>query len=466
MNRRARRFKYNIGILAMFDNLTERLALSFKNIRGQGRLNENNIRESLREVKKSLIEADVAYPVVKAIVEKIRQEALGQKVMASLTPGQAFIKIVNDTLTQTMGEQLFELNLSTPPPAVILMAGLQGSGKTTTVAKLAHWLKEQKNKSVLVTSTDIHRPAAILQLENLAQSINVVFHPSDPSQTPIHIAQSAIQSARVKGIDVVIIDTAGRLHIDTVMMDEIQALHKATAPIETLFVLDSMMGQEAAKTAKAFDETIPLSGVILTKLDGDTRGGAALSVKFTLGKPIKFIGTGEKITALEPFYPDRIASRILGMGDVLSLVEEVQRHADQKSIQKLNQKLQKGKKFDLEDFLSQLQQMEKMGGMSQFLEKLPGGNPALLASAKNTLNEKLTTQMKAIIYSMTKKERHFPDIIQGSRKRRIAAGSGTQIQAVNRLLKQFNQMQKMMKRFSKPGSMNKLLQGLQNQYPR
>lgn len=450
----------------MFDNLTERLALSFKNIRGQGRLNENNIRESLREVKKSLIEADVAYPVVKAIVEKIRQEALGQKVMASLTPGQAFIKIVNDTLTQTMGEQLFELNLSTPPPAVILMAGLQGSGKTTTVAKLAHWLKEQKNKSVLVTSTDIHRPAAILQLENLAQSINVVFHPSDPSQTPIHIAQSAIQSARVKGIDVVIIDTAGRLHIDTVMMDEIQALHKATAPIETLFVLDSMMGQEAAKTAKAFDETIPLSGVILTKLDGDTRGGAALSVKFTLGKPIKFIGTGEKITALEPFYPDRIASRILGMGDVLSLVEEVQRHADQKSIQKLNQKLQKGKKFDLEDFLSQLQQMEKMGGMSQFLEKLPGGNPALLASAKNTLNEKLTTQMKAIIYSMTKKERHFPDIIQGSRKRRIAAGSGTQIQAVNRLLKQFNQMQKMMKRFSKPGSMNKLLQGLQNQYPR
>ncbi len=448
----------------MFDNLTKRLTQSFKNIRGQGRLSENNIRESLREVKKSLIEADVAYPVVKAIVEKIRQEALGQKVMTSLTPGQAFIKIVSNTLTQIMGEQLSELNLSTQPPAVILMAGLQGSGKTTTVAKLAHWLKEQKNKSVLVTSTDIYRPAAILQLENLAQSIGVTFHPSDNSQTPTHIAQSAIQSARIKGIEVVIIDTAGRLHIDMAMMDEIRALHKATTPIETLFVLDSMMGQEAAKTAKAFDETIPLTGVILTKLDGDTRGGSALSVKFTVGKPIKFIGAGEKVTALEPFYPDRIASRILGMGDVLSLVEEVQRHVDQKSIQKLNQKLQKGKKFDFEDFLNQLQQMDKMGGMSQLLEKLPGENSAFLASAKNTQNEKLTIQMKAIIYSMTKKERHFPDLIQGSRKRRIAAGSGTQIQDVNRLLKHFNQMQKMMKRFSKPGNLNKLLQGLQRQH--
>ena len=449
----------------MFDNLTERLTQSFKNIRGQGRLSENNIRESLREVKKSLIEADVAYPVVKTIVEKIRLEALGKKVMTSLTPGQAFIKIVNNTLTQIMGEQRSELNLSTPPPAVILMAGLQGSGKTTTVAKLAHWLKTQKNKSVLVTSTDIHRPAAILQLENLAQPIEVVFHPSDASQNPTHIAQSAIQAARIKGIDIVIIDTAGRLHIDTAMMDEIRALHKVSHPIETLFVLDSMMGQEAAKTAKAFDEAIPLTGIILTKLDGDTRGGAALSVKFTVGKPIKFIGAGEKTTALEPFYPDRIASRILGMGDVLSLVEEVQRHVDQKSVQKLNQKLQKGKKFNLEDFLNQLQQMDKMGGMSQLLEKLPGGNSALLASAKNTLNEKLTIQMKAIICSMTKKERHFPDIIQGSRKRRIASGSGTQIQDVNRLLKQFNQMQKMMKRFSKPGSMSKLLQGLQNQHP-
>ncbi len=451
----------------MFDNLTARLTQSLKNIRGQGRLSENNIRESLREVKKSLIEADVAYPVVKAIVEQIRQQALGQKVMSSLTPGQTFIKIVNNTLTQIMGKNLSELNLAISPPAVILMAGLQGAGKTTTVAKLALWLKEQKNKSVLVTSTDIHRPAAILQLENLAQSIDVSFHPSDASQSPIRIAQTAIEFARIKGIDIVIIDTAGRLHIDAAMMDEIRALYKASTPIETLFVLDSMMGQEAAKTAKAFDEAVPLTGVILTKLDGDTRGGAALSVKFTVGKPIKFIGAGEKVSALEPFYPDRIASRILGMGDILSFVEEVQRHVDQKSVQKLNQKLQKGKKINLEDFLNQLQQMDKMGGMSQLLNKLPGINtPALLTSAKNTLNEKVTHQMKAILYSMTKKERHFPDIIQGSRKQRIAAGSGTQIQDVNRLLKQFNQMQKMMKRFSKPGSMSQLLQGLQNQPPR
>ncbi|MEN9917529.1 MAG: signal recognition particle protein, partial [Pseudomonadota bacterium] len=325
----------------------------------------------------------------------------------------------------------------------------------------------QKNKSVLVTSTDIHRPAAILQLENLAKSIDVLFHMSDPSETPTYIVQTAIQAARNKGVDVVIIDTAGRLHIDTAMMDEISTIHAVSNPIESLFVLDSMMGQDAIKTAKGFNEAIPLTGIILSKMDGDARGGAALSVKFTLDKPIKFIGSGEKVTALEPFYPDRIASRILGMGDVLSLVEEVQRHTDQKAIQKLNQKLQKGKKFDLEDFLSQLIQMDNMGGMEQLLNKLPeGNNTALLASAKNTLNKKLTSQMQAIIRSMTKKERLFPDIIQGSRKRRIAGGSGTQIQDVNRLLKQFSQMQKMMKRFSKPGSMNKLLQGLQNQYHR
>jgi signal recognition particle subunit SRP54 len=447
----------------MFDNLTARLKQSFKNIRGQGRLTEHNIKESLREVKKALIEADVAYPVVKIIIEQVRQSAVGQEVTASLAPGQAFIKIVSDTLTRIMGENLSELNLSTQSPAVIMVAGLQGSGKTTTVAKLAYWLKEQKHKSVLVTSTDIHRPAAILQLENLAESIGVLFHASDDSQTPSYIAQTAIQTARNKGLDVVIIDTAGRLHIDTAMMDEIRIIHTVSNPIETLFILDSMMGQDAVKTAKGFDEAIPLTGIILSKLDGDARGGAALSVKYTLGKPIKFIGSGEKVTALEPFYPDRIASRILGMGDVLSLVEEVQRHTDQKAVQKL----QKGKKFDLEDFLNQLIQMDNMGGMEQVLDKLPGGdNAALLASAKNTLNKKITHQMQAIIRSMTKKERHFPDIIQGSRKRRIAGGSGTQIQDVNRLLKQFSQMQKMMKRFSKPGSMNKLLQGLQNHYPR
>ncbi|MFZ0219786.1 MAG: signal recognition particle protein [Candidatus Aquirickettsiella sp.] len=451
----------------MFDNLTARLKQSFKNIRGQGRLSEHNIKESLREVKKALIEADVAYPVVKTIIEQVRQGAIGEKITESLAPGQAFIKIVSETLTSIMGEDLSELNLSTQAPAVIMMVGLQGSGKTTTVAKLAYWLKEQKNKSVLVTSTDIHRPAAILQLENLAESINVLFHPSSASQTPTYIVQTAIQAARNKGIDILIVDTAGRLHIDSAMMDEVRTIHAVSNPIETLFVLDSMMGQDAVNTAKGFGETIPLTGIILSKMDGDARGGAALSVKFTLGKPIKFIGSGEKITALEPFHPDRIASRILGMGDVLSLVEEVQRHTDQKAIHKLNQKLQKGKKFDLEDFLNQLIQMDNMGGMEQLLGKLPdSNNAALLASAKNTLNKKLTSQMQAIIYSMTKKERLFPDIIQGSRKRRIASGSGTQIQDVNRLLKQFNQMQKMMKRFSKPGSMNKLLQGLHNHYPR
>lgn len=451
----------------MFDDLTARLKQSFKNIRGQGRLSEHNIKESLREVKKALIEADVAYPVVKTIIEQVRQGAIGQKVTESLAPGQAFIKIVNDTLTTIMGENLSELNLSTQTPAIIMMVGLQGSGKTTTVAKLAYWLKEQKSKSVLVTSTDIHRPAAILQLENLAKSIDILFHPSNASQTPTYIAQTAIQAARNKGIDAVIIDTAGRLHIDTPMMNELCVIHAASHPIETLFVLDSMMGQDALKTGKSFGETIPLTGIILSKMDGDARGGAALSVKFTLGKSIKFIGSGEKVTALEPFYPDRMASRILGMGDVLSLVEEVQRHTDQKAVQKLNQKLQKGKKFDLEDFLNQLIQMDNMGGMAELLGKLPdSNNAALLASAKNTLNKKLTSQMQAIIHSMTKKERHFPNIIQGSRKRRIASGSGMQIQDVNRLLKQFNQMQKMMKRFSKPGAMNRLLQGLQNHYPR
>lgn len=450
----------------MFDNLTARLKQSFKNIRGQGRLSEYNIKESLREVKKALIEADVAYPVVKTIIEQVRQGAIGQKVTENLAPGQAFIKILNDSLTTIMGSNLSELNLSTQTPIVIMVAGLQGSGKTTTAAKLASWLKTQKNKSVLLASTDIHRPAAILQLENLAQSIEVLFYPSNASQTPTFIVQTAIQTARNKGIDVVIIDTAGRLHIDHAMMEELRTIHTVGNPIETLFVLDSMMGQDAVKVAQGFNETIPLSGIILSKMDADARGGAALSVKFMLGKPIKFIGSGEKITALEPFYPDRIASRILGMGDILSLVEEVQRHTDQKSIQKLSQKLKKGGKFDLQDFLSQLKQMDNIGGMEKLLSKLPDNNMALLANAKNTLNKKLTSQMQAIICAMTKKERQFPGLIQGSRKRRIASGSGTQIQDVNRLLKQFNQMQKMMKRFSKPGSMTRFLQGLQNTHPR
>lgn len=447
----------------MFNQLSERFARTFKTLRGQGRLTENNIKDSLREVKKALIEADVAYPVVKAIVEQVRQQTLGQAVMASLTPGQAFIKQVQTTLTETMGKEWVPLNFATEPPAVFLFVGLQGAGKTTHVAKLAHWLKTEKKKSVLVTSTDIHRPAAILQLANLAESIEVAVHPSQASESPVAIAKAAIQSARIQGIDIVLIDTAGRLHLDETMMEEIRAIQSASQPIETLFVIDSMMGQDAVKTAQAFDASVPLTGVILTKLDGDARGGAALSIRHTLGKPIKFMGTGEKIGALEPFHPDRIASRILGMGDMLSLVEEVQRHVDQKSVAKLGQKLKKGKKFDFDDFLDQLQQMDKMGGMSQLLGKLPGvSSTALLASAKNQLDGKVTVQLRAIIYSMTAKERRSPELIQGSRKRRIALGSGTQIQDVNRLLKQFTQMQKMMKRFAKPGNLSKLLQGFQN----
>ena len=447
----------------MFEQLTQRLNHAFKNIRGQGRLTDNNIKDCLREVKKSLIAADVAYAVVKQVIEQIRQAALGQRVLNSLTPGQTFIKIVSDTLTHIMGTELSELNLSTKPPAVILMVGLQGSGKTTTVAKLALWLKEQKKKSVLVVSTDVHRPAAILQLEKLAQAIDVTFYPSNANQNPLHIAQEALQTARAKSIDVLILDTAGRLQIDALMMEELKHIHQASAPIATLFVLDSMMGQEAAKTAKAFDETIPLTGVILTKLDGDARGGAALSVRHTLGKPILFMGVGEKTSAFEPFHPQRITSRILGMGDMLSFIEEVQRHVDQKSVEKLNQKLKKGKKFDLEDFLNQLQQMDKLNGMSQLIDKLPSEKTAsLINSAKTALNQKSIDRTKAIIYSMSQQERRSPDLLnQASRKRRVAAGSGTLVQEVNRLLKQFNQMQKMMKRFSKPGKLNQLLRGLQ-----
>lgn len=445
----------------MFDTLTERLAHTLKNIRGEGRLTETNIQDTLREVRMALLEADVALPVVKQFIEEVRTRAIGQEVMQSLSPGQAFVKIVNDELIRIMGDQCEELNLAVRPPAVILMAGLQGSGKTTTVAKLARWLKETKNKSVLVTSADIYRPAAIQQLQTLAQEINVEFHPSDPSQRPVTIAKTAIEVAETKLIDVVIVDTAGRLHIDAELMDEIKQLHSAINPIETLFVVDSMTGQDAANTAQAFNTALPLTGVILTKMDGDARGGAALSVRHITGKPIKFIGMGEKTQALEAFHPDRIASRILGMGDILSLVEDAQRHFDQKSAEKLAKKVKKGS-FDLEDFRDQLQQMKKMGGMANLMAKLPGmGN--LPAMTKNQIDDKLLIKMEAMINSMTHKERRFPDIIKGSRKRRIAAGSGTEVQEINRLLKQFTQMQKMMKRFSKGGNMRNLLRGLQGQ---
>ena len=448
----------------MFANLSERLTRVLKNLSGTGRLTEENIQETLRDIRMALLEADVALPVVKEIVDHIQTKAIGVEVMQSLTPGQALIKLVHDELVTMMGEQCDELNLNTQPPAVILMAGLQGSGKTTTVAKLARWLERNNKKSVLVASTDIYRPAAIQQLETLAKQINVAFFPSDPSQHPIAIAENAIQSAKTKLIDVVIIDTAGRLHIDDEMMAEIKGLHAAIQPIETLFVVDSMTGQDAANTAFAFNTALPLTGVILTKTDGDARGGAALSIRHMTNKPIKFIGIGEKIDALEPFYPDRIASRILGMGDILTLVEDAERNFDRTKAEKLAKKIKKGKAFDLEDFRDQLRQITNMGGIMGIMSKLPGINN-LPKAAKESVNDKMLTQIEAIINSMTSKERRFPGLINGSRKRRIAMGSGTDIQAINRLLKQFTHMQKMMKKLSKQGGFLKMMRGLQGKLP-
>lgn len=447
----------------MFDNLTERLGQTLKNLRGQGRLTEANIKDALRDVRMALLEADVALPVVREFIEHVRARAVGQEVLQSLTPGQALIKIVRDELTAMMGEACAELELNTTPPAVILMAGLQGAGKTTSVAKLARWIREKTKKSVLVTSTDIYRPAAIAQLETLADEIDVAFFPSSPSQQPVAIAEQAIAQARKQHIDVVIIDTAGRLHIDDAMMDEIKALHQATQPIETLFVVDSMTGQDAANTARAFNEALPLSGVILTKTDGDARGGAALSVRQLTGKPIKFLGIGEKTGALEAFHPDRVASRILGMGDILSLVEQAESKIDQQQAAKLAQKLKKGKGFDLVDFRDQLQQMRNMGGIGSLLDKLPGmGN--LPKGALEQVNDKQFIHLEAMINSMTPQERQFPDMIKASRKRRIASGAGVQIQDVNRLLKQFTQMQKMMKKMAK-GGMGKMMRAMKGQMP-
>jgi len=448
----------------MFSNLSERLTRVLKNLSGQGRLTEDNIKDTMRDIRMALLEADAALPVVKDFVDHIQTKAIGADVMQSLTPGQALVKLVHDELVILMGEQCDSLNLNGQPPVVILMAGLQGSGKTTTVAKLARWLIQTQKKSVLVASTDIYRPAAIQQLETLARAIGAEFYPSSADQDPIDIAKGAIQAAKSKLIDVVIIDTAGRLHIDDGMMTEIKNLHAAINPIETLFVVDSMTGQDAANTAKAFNETLPLTGVILTKTDGDARGGAALSIRQITGKPIKFIGVGEKTEALEPFYPDRIASRILGMGDILSLVEEAERTIDRSKAEKLAKKIKKGKTFDLEDFRDQLRQIGKMGGIMGIVSKLPGiGN--LPAATKDKINDKMLVEIEAIINSMTPKERRQPIIIKGSHKRRIAMGSGTDIQAVNRLLKQFTQMQKMMKKFANKGGMMKLMRGLQSKLP-
>lgn len=449
----------------MFENLTDRLSKSLKNISGKGRLTEDNIKGTLREVRMALLEADVALPVVRDFIQAIKTRAIGQEVAKSLNPGQAFIKVVQNELELAMGEVNENLNLATQPPAVLLMAGLQGAGKTTSVAKLSLLLKNKEKKSVLVVSADIYRPAAIKQLETLAAEVDVEFFPSDISQKPIDIANAAIAHAKKKFIDVVIVDTAGRLHVDGEMMNEIKDLHQAINPIETLFVVDAMTGQDAANTAQAFNEALPLTGVILTKADGDARGGAALSIRHITGKPIKFIGMGEKIDALEPFYPDRIASRILGMGDVLSLIEELETKVDKDKAAKLAKKVQKGKGFDLEDFRDQLVQMKSMGGMMGMMDKLPGMSN-IPDAMKSQVNDKATNQMEAIINSMNKKERAKPEIIKGGRKRRIAAGSGTQIQDVNKLLKQFTQMQKMMKKMSgKGGGMRKMMSGMQGMMP-
>ncbi|KTD67748.1 signal recognition particle protein Ffh [Legionella steelei] len=444
----------------MFETLTERLTRTFKNLRGQGRLTEENVQHALREVRLSLLEADVALPVIKEFIEQVKQKALGQEVLTELNPDQAFIKIVHDELIHIMGDERAELNFKTQPPAVFLMAGLQGSGKTTSTAKLARYLKESENKKVMVASVDVYRPAAIQQLKVLAEQIGVAFFPSEANEQPLAIAKKALDTAKKQYMDVLLIDTAGRLHIDADMMDEIKSLHKEITPIETLFVVDSMTGQDAANTAKAFHEALPLTGVILTKTDGDARGGAALSVKQITGQPIKFIGSGEKVEALEPFHPERIASRILGMGDILTLIEEVERKADKQASEKLAKKLKKGKSFDLEDFKQQLLQMNNMGGVAGMMSKLPGVSQMMPQQAMQQVGDKAMAQTIAIINSMTPKERRIPKLIVGSRKKRIALGSGTQIQDVNKLLKQFEQMQKMMKKFTKPGGMQKMMRGL------
>jgi signal recognition particle subunit SRP54 len=448
----------------MFDNLSQRLQTTFKRLRGEGRLTEDNMRETLREIRMALLEADVAVPVVKAFVERVRERAMGRDVLTSLTPGQALVKVVHDELVDIMGAANDALNLATRPPAVVLFAGLQGAGKTTTVGKLARRLRMREGKSVLVVSADIYRPAAIEQLRKLAQATEVEFFESNPQQTPVAIATGAVEAARKRLLDVVLIDTAGRLHVDETMMLEIKAVHAAVAPIETLFIVDSMAGQDAVNAAQAFNAALPLTGVILTKADGDARGGAALSVRHVTGKPIKFLGMGEGSDALEPFHPERLASRILGMGDVLSLVEEASRNVDHAKAERLTQKIKKGKGLDLEDFRDQMLQMQRMGGMASLLEKLPGVDQ-LPAAAREQANDDQVKRMVAMINSMTPAERRTPDIIRGSRKRRIAIGSGTQVQEVNRLLKQFGEMERMMKQLRKGGGLQRLLAGMRGRLP-
>ncbi len=448
----------------MFGQLSERLQKTVNQLRGRGRLTEKNIADALREVRVALLEADVSLSVARHFIDQVRQRALGAEVMQSLTPGQSVVKIVHEELVRLMGEFNDSLDLSVRPPAVLLVAGLQGSGKTTTTAKLARRLRERAHKRVLVTSVDVYRPAAIEQLRKLADDVGVGFYEADPGEAPVAIARAAVEQARRTSMDVVIVDSAGRLHVDEQMMQEIQQVHGAIEPVETLFVVDSLTGQDAVTSASAFDRALPLTGVVLTKTDGDARGGAALSVRQVTGKPIKFLGTGERLDALEPFHPDRVASRILGMGDVLSLVEEVERKVDRGEAEKIAKKISKGKGFDLTDLRGQLLQMEQMGGMASLVEKLPG-MAGLSDAARSRVDDTQTRRMVAIIDSMTPHERRFPAVIRGSRKRRIAQGSGTQVQDVNRLLKQFTQMQKMMKRMRKGGNLARMLRAGQGRMP-
>lgn len=447
----------------MFEHLSERLSGTVKKLRGQARFTEENVQEALREVRVALLEADVALPVVREFIAAAKHQAMGREVLHGLSPGQAFIKIVSDELIRLMGDANEELTLAAQPPVVILIAGLQGSGKTTTVAKLSRWLIEQQKKTCCVTSCDVYRPAAIQQLQTLAMETGAEFIPAETSQQPVDIANHAVEYAKKSFKDVLLVDTAGRLHVDDDMMREITALHRALQPTETLFVVDSMSGQDAANSARAFNDALPITGVVLTKVDGDARGGAALSVRHITGKPIKFLGTGEKTAALEPFHPQRIASRILGMGDVVSLVEEIAQQADQTKAERVAAKIRKGKGFNLTDLKGQLEQMMNMGGVNAIIDKIPGMDASKAAHALG--DDKTLLHMVAIIDSMTPKERRFPDIIKNTRKRRIAAGSGTRVQDVNRLLKQYLQMKKMMKKFSGKKGMRKMTQNFPPNYP-
>ena len=448
----------------MFENLSDRLRQTMRSLRGQARLTESNIQDALREVRMALLEADVALPVVREFINQVKERAVGREVIDSLNPGQVFIKVVHEELIKIMGESNESLNLRVQPPAIILMAGLQGAGKTTSVGKLARFLKEREKKKVAVVSADVYRPAAIEQLKTVAGQVGADFIPSSSSEKPVDIARKAVESAKLMNADVLIVDTAGRLHIDEELMGEIKEVHAVLDPIETLFVVDSMTGQDAANTAKAFNDALPLTGVILTKIDGDARGGAALSIRHITQKPIKFLGVGEKLEALEPFHPDRLASRILDMGDVLSLVEEMEAKVDREEAERITNKFKKGEGLDLNDFKAQMEQMLNMGGINTLLTKLPGMGD-IAEKAKGKVDDRIFVQKIAIINSMTPAERADHKLIKAPRRKRIADGSGVNIQEVHKLLKEFDQMQRMMKQF-KGGGVRKMMRSLKGKMPR